>query len=280
MPYKISFTLFIALLCLKLFAQNSQDKGTIFLSLGPSIPLGNYASSSLNNNNAGFASFGGNAKISYSQNFKKYFGGTAEFLGVINPLNLKSMQDAFSQHQFPDISLYSNNGQPQNLPPSEYVSYQNWKFNKKSWMYGAMLLGGFGHFPINKSGAISLTLKASAGAVYLYSPSLHGYGYTDTSMAIVDQSGAKAYGFAYSFGTGIKYSSSKRISYSFEVFYFGTSNVSFKNVSESILMGKGRVIPNLQLISNYMQISEFGNSGTVYQKVSTLNINFGVGMML
>jgi hypothetical protein len=273
--------LFSQQILINAYSQNLKYKGYVCLSVGPSIPVGNYGSTNLSNDQAGFAAPGGNASLSYCRRISKKFGLAAEMLGQINPLNIKAMEKSFSQQKFVEPYVTSSNGQPQTLPPPEYVSYQNWNFNKKSWWSGSLLVGGYGQFPLSKPGNISFTTKAMLGAVYLTAPSLGGSGYTDSSFAQVSQSKASAFGFAYSFGAGMNYDLNKKVCFFASAEYFATANVTFKNVTESILTAKSIIVPGLVLNpGNYSERSEATVIANTSQKVSALNISVGIGLKL
>jgi hypothetical protein len=263
------------------YSQNANDKGYISLLLGPSIPVGNYASSNFSNSKAGFAGLGENLNISYCRLLGKNFGIAAELLGQINPLNVKAMEKSFATQKFAEPYFYSTTGPPQTPPLPVYVTYQHWNFDKKSWQSGSMLLGAYMQLPLNHSGNISFTTKAMIGAIYLSSPQLNGEGYTDTSLIKLSQSTASAFGFAYSLSAGLKYDFNKRLSFLVSVEYLGTAKITFKNVTETIITENGAVIPGMPLNSaNYSSIARSTAIGNESQKLSALNINIGIGLKL
>ncbi|HLK30524.1 MAG TPA: hypothetical protein VKT28_18225 [Puia sp.] len=278
------FILLAQTVFLNCYSQDVKDKGYVSLSIGPSIPLGNFASTSLSDDKAGFAAFGGNLNLSYAKLLGKNFGIATELTGQINPLNIKAMEKSFAQHQFDAfLTLGTITGGGQAQPPSnpQYVSYQDWHFNKKSWFSGSFLVGGYGQFPLNHSGNISLTTKAMIGIMYLSSPQLSGQGYTDSSTIKITQSGATAFGFAYSFGAGLKYDFNKKISFLLNLEYLGTATINFKNVTSTVVEANGIIVPGLRdNFGNYSSISNSSVTGNVQQKLSAFNINVGVGLKL
>ncbi|HXB45761.1 MAG TPA: hypothetical protein VNV85_16955 [Puia sp.] len=264
---------------LNAYSQNLKDNGYVYVSVGASIPVGSYGSTNLSNDQSGFAGPGGNISLSYSRLLGKKFGLAAEALGQINPLNIKAMEKSFSQQKFVEPYAISYNGQPPTPPPPVYVIYQNWNFNKKSWWSGSFLVGGYGQFPLSKPGNISLITKVMLGAIYLTAPSLTGSGHTDSSLVVVNQSKASGYGFAYSFGAGVNYDLNKKVCFFASAEYFATSNVRFKNVTESIVTVNG--ISGFVIIGgNYPPISEATATTNTSQKVSALNVSLGIGLKL
>ncbi len=276
----VFFALFLISPLIKSYSQNIQDQGYVSLSGGPSVPVGGYGNRNLSNNNAGFASFGDNINLSYSRLLHNRFGIAAELFGSLNPLNVKAMENAFSQQQFNESAIFGSNGQS-SPPPPNYVNYPYWEFQKKSWLSFSAFLGGYGEIPLTKKPNITLTAKALAGAVYLISPKLTGAGINDTSLIEINQAKASAFGFAYSLNGGIKYDFSKKFCLLFNIEYIGTTTITFKNVRETILIANGIVIPGLNLVpGNYDSISVATAIGNEKQKISLLNFNLGVAFKL
>lgn len=94
MPFRLlSLNLFLALLPFTLWAQNpdyqddkdfgpprsnrfadNRENGMLLLSVGPAIPLGDFADDSFTNNDAGFASTGFDIHVSFGRNWLPYLG--------------------------------------------------------------------------------------------------------------------------------------------------------------------------------------------------------------
>jgi hypothetical protein len=262
------------------FSQDKRDKSLLSLTFGPSLPLGDYHSTDINNSKAGFAGFGGNVNISYAHLLHKNFGIAASLLGQLHPLNTKAMEKSFDGQKFYTDFVLGTTGPGQALPPPNpnYITYSNWKFNKKSYMSGAALVGLYGDFPLTP--AVSIVAKAMAGAADVSSPELKGQAYNDTSLIMVDQKKVSAIGFAYALDAGVKYNLTKRISLLASVEYFTTANIKFKNVTSTSFIGIYPVIPNTYLPGNYSVLIANSNTVNAYQKLSSLNINIGIGLRL
>jgi len=72
---KILIIMFISIIVTNLFAQTNEKKGFIGISIGPAIPLGDFAGKSLSNVNAGFAKTGySDSFINFGYVFNKKFG--------------------------------------------------------------------------------------------------------------------------------------------------------------------------------------------------------------
>lgn len=80
---KLIIFLFLVLLSADLLAQNSSRKGFIGITLGPSIPIGDFADNSSGNENAGFANTGLNmSPIIFGYRFSQNFGISASWFGA------------------------------------------------------------------------------------------------------------------------------------------------------------------------------------------------------
>lgn len=108
------------------FGQVTTDKGYIGISLGPSFPTGDYASTDLDNENAGFAKGGAIFDFSFGYKLGKYFGIAAMLRGQSNPIDAVAIETA-SANSFPGIA---------------------WNVDADPWSLGGLMLGLYGSFPI------------------------------------------------------------------------------------------------------------------------------------
>ena len=260
------------------FSQDKKDNSILSLSFGPSLPLGNYHSTDINNSKAGFAGFGGDVNISYAHLLHKNFGIAAAVIGHFHPLNTNAMEKSFDNEKFITGPVFiTGMGQPP-PPPTSYIEWSNWKFNKKSWLSGSALLGAYGDFPVTPK--VSIIAKAMAGAACVSMPELKGEAYNDTSLIMVDQKKVSSIGFAYVLNAGVKYNLTKRFSLLAAIEYFSTANIKFKNVTSTSFIGIYPVIPYTYILGNYSVIDASSSTANVYQKLSSLNLNIGVGLNL
>jgi opacity protein-like surface antigen len=268
----ISGALFFLACMAHAYSQNSQDKGYFSISAGPSFPIGNYGSKSINSSSAGFARVGESINISYSRLLGKRIGLSATVYGQRNPINTGALEAGFSQKKIYN-GIWTG---PTTEPPAEfpYTVYPNWKFEKKSWLSSSLLAGGYGQFPLDKTNHISLTTKAMIGVIYAHSPKLSGNSTTDTSSAHIEQTDKSALGFTWLVSAGVLYNLNKNIFLLANLDYTGSNEIKFKNVKETITTMKG--VPG----SLNFSAEQSSVTGTSKQSISTLNFHAGVGFKL
>jgi hypothetical protein len=251
------------------YSQVGKDKGYFALTIGPSFPIGNYAKSDVTNSMLGLAKMGDVVNISYSCLTGKNFGIAATLLGQINPLNIHSMEQSFAQLKLKIASGFvTEPGQP--LPNTPGNTYPNWQFEKHSWKLAAVLFGGYGQLPSGNSGKISFITKAMIGIMYAVAPKLKGSSITDTAGAYIEQSSGSAVGFSFLLSGGIKYQLNNKISLLSNLDFLGTGNLTFKNIKATVTTTKGTTGS-----LNY-SIQQSIATGNTKQKISSLNLNFGV----
>jgi hypothetical protein len=184
-----------------------QDKGYIAISLGPSFATGDFASTNMDNKSAGFAKTGAIFDITFAYKLNKNFGVSALLRGQANKTDAQAFADEMiKQIPMDNVAIRTETG---------------------SWGIGALLLGGFGSFPIQKD--LSFEPRVMVGFASATSPGLTFNIDTPEGSAWVKQSSATATDFAYLFGMGVKYNAGKRVCILGNIDYFG-SKPNFKNV--------------------------------------------------
>lgn len=239
-------------------------------SIGPSIPVGNYADKNIHDEKAGIATAGGAFYLSYIPKTQKKINIVASLLGQINPLDRSSMESSFSEYKisFGSFVTWSGSWPPPVISPNG-TSYSNWKFEESSWKLGALLLGGYKEVNAGSSGMV-LTAKLQAGPVYVSSPELNGSSITDTTNIQVTQSSASSFGFGYLASAGIKIKVEKNVSLLASLEYFGTNNITFKNI-----VAKMTGVKNM---SNPATMITFQNTVTSNSKQTITSVNFCIGI--
>jgi hypothetical protein len=258
------------------FSQRFKDKGTISISVGPALPVGKFSAKDINDNIAGFAKPGQSVSVSYSKLVSKNWGIAIDIRGQRNPLNTTALKNSLSTAKISQgISFWS--GSVTNIPPPQLttVIYPNWQFEKKAWLYGALLLGPTGQFTVDKSNKITLITKAMIGAVYAQSPATKGSSITDTATARIEQSKSSAFGFIYSFSGGVNYSLNKKVFLSATLTYAGTNQITFKDVTSSLLTTKGSFTSPAGFSTQQLITTADGK-----QPISSVNLLFGIGIKL
>jgi hypothetical protein len=257
-----------------IFAQRIKDKGSISVSVGPALPVGKFSAKDITDNLAGFAKIGQSVSVSYSKLLSKNWGIAIDLRGQRNPLNTTALKNSLSTTKIYQ-GILSGSIFP-NIPPPQasYTFYPNWQFEKKAWLYGALLLGPTGQFVIDQSKKITLTTKAMLGAVYAKSPVLKGSSITDTATASIEQSKSSAFGFAYSFSGGVNYSLNKKVFLSAALTYAGTNQITFKEVTTTVTATKG------SFASPGFSVSQSIITADGKQPISSINLLLGVGIKL
>ena len=222
------------------FSQTIKDRGLISLSVGSAFAVGKFSSKDLYDNSSGFAKIGQSVSFSYSRLLSKNWGISGDIHGQRNPLNTNAIESDFSHAKI--YQEFSFGSDPNNPPPqTTYTIYPSWKFDRKTWLYGALLLGGNGQFALDRSNRVNLITKVMFGAVFAKSPELRGSSVTDTATAYILQSKSSAFGFIYSFGGGLNYYLNKAIFLSSALTYIGTTQITFKDVKASLTTTKGTI---------------------------------------
>lgn len=252
-------------------AQKNYDVNTISFSIGPSFAVGDFAKKDINNKCAGFAKTGEQINISFENKLNKNFGIAAMLSGQNNPISTSSLEKQFSQQKFYSLGFYSGNTQSP-PPTSQYTIYPNWKFEKKSWLSAAFLLGGFIDAPLNQTKSISFTAKVMVGIIYVSAPKFSGKSTSDTASAQIMQNFASGFGLAYLAEAGLKFNISKNIYFLSGINYISTNQIKFKNGKEAFTSVNTGSFPYA-----------FGSTKTgttSKQNISAINLNLWIGLKL
>jgi len=158
----------------------SQDNGYVSLNLGPSIPIGDFGSSAINNEHAGLAKTGFFADLSFGYKLGENIG-----IGA----TLRSQSNAYDADAV--ISFY------QLLDPS-----LEFRDNSGPWTCSGLLGGLYGSFPIK--GITSFDFRGFIGFMSCKTPELDmvitSMGFTESLNVPSSSSTA----FAYLLGVGLK----------------------------------------------------------------------------
>jgi len=196
----VTFCLFVAT------TAHSQDKGYIAIAIGPSIPIGDFASKDPNNDSAGLAATGAIFDISFVYLFGKNFGAAALIRGQANS---------------PDTDVLAQELSAK-LPAN--VRYD---IDTGTWTVGGGFIGGYGSFPISKK--LSFESKIMIGSITASSPTIDIYLTNGIDAEWVKQESITSSAFAYLFGVGFKFNAGRRFCLLANVDYMA-SKPEFKNV--------------------------------------------------
>ncbi|CAN5513203.1 hypothetical protein BH10BAC2_BH10BAC2_41440 [soil metagenome] len=97
----------------------SENNSTLIISAGPAFPVGKFGSKNFSDDLSGVAKPG----VAVALSFSKFPSGN---LGVAT--SIQAQQNSINIAAFE--SEFANTG------------YPSWDFDKRSWLYGALLLGG------------------------------------------------------------------------------------------------------------------------------------------
>jgi len=259
-----------------LFALSSFSQKNKYFSVvtGASLPIGNFGNDDITDDEAGVAKLGQAGSISYAQLTGKKLGFTITIQGQRNPFDTKAAEKKFSEINFNRdvMSVGTNPNLPP--PPSPPVKYPNWKFQKRSWLSGALLMGGYGEFASTASSRFSIVTKLMLGPLYAESPEIRGTSVTDTVTAVYEQTSSSSFGLAYLLSGGIKLHINKRLYFLTSLEYMGTNRMTFDDIEATLTTSKG-VVGDPGFI-----ITQSKLTGSARQTVSTINLVAGIAVRL
>ena len=145
MKKELKFLFVLMFLATKSFSQNN---GYVSISMGPSLPIGNFASKNINNNSAGWATTGVVLDLNIAYKLGRNLGLSGLLRGQTNNFD----NTAFGV---------------------EFVNQtrNNWSVNSKPWRIGGFLFGGYGSFSVSKK--TSFETKAMIGFLSVASPEIN-----------------------------------------------------------------------------------------------------------
>ncbi len=189
-----------------IIAQNETDKGYIAITIGPSFPTGDFASTDVDNEKAGLAGTGAIFDLSYAHRLGKNFGIAAMLRGQSNPID-EAAFIAAAVNASPGIS---------------------WSIKSDPWSLGGIMVGVYGSFPIG-SGKTAFEPRLLLGYMSATVPeititgSAFGLSYSAVSESM------SAGGFALMIGGNFRFNVGKKISLLTGLDIYGSSS-EFQNV--------------------------------------------------
>jgi hypothetical protein len=220
---KITFLFSVLLLCI--LNTSAQRKGFLSLSVGPSLPLGDYGSVNMNNDKAAFATTGHNIDLGYATTLGKNIGIAVMYRYQANP---------FDEEAFETIL--------DDIDPS-----YKWTMDCEDWTSASLMLGLYGSFPIDSS-HVSFEMKAMFG---YYSSTYPGYKLSafyngDTYWIRQDNQSAGTLG--YLIGAGFKFNVGERVCILLNADY-SAADLEFERVTATSnigLSGTGTIDQKIQ----------------------------------
>jgi len=204
---KILFVGFCSLFCFTTVIKAQEKKSFAGISIGASIPTGDFGSTDLSNDKAGLAKTGLALRLNYGYHFSKNFGGILIAKGNFNSIDMDAFRQQFS------------------VPTGSGASYS---VNTGSYKSGAVLVGMFADMPISADEKFSFEVRALAGYQNSTIPEFN-VTMSIPSVGTIDfaQESYSAGSFAYTFGAGFKYKVGNNLALKLNGDYNG-ANPSFK----------------------------------------------------
>ena len=248
-------------------AQEIANRSKLEISLGASIPISTYRNGAVDRHIKGFANTGQALSVSYYHPSKTKVGFMGMLSVIRNPINTGSIENKFSTSPF--YSFSPSSGPPLPVNPKYY---DNWSFNKESWYTFGILLGGYSKIALAAHSKLSLHAKAAIGVAYVLSPEYNGITESDTAIVAVLQKNDHAFGCSFILSPGLQYAINPRSMLTFNVSYFGTLEMNFKNVETGGTSMEQRPGPSGPSTVH----SSWKFTSDVQQSVQTLNFSLGI----
>jgi hypothetical protein len=235
----------------------AQNKGTISLSLGPAIPVGDFASKNGFVPSSGLANIGALADLSYQRLFShSRFGWMATLRGRFNGVDKNGTIAPFA---------------------AEFPGYE-WSMNSNRWIAASALVGGYYQLPVTPK--LSLTANIELGVAEAWSPKqsitgVHdsaGYGALDVVYANARAVSATA--FTGLGGLGIRYQWRSRWALLARVDYTYLKP-TFK-ITANIETAQHFVYPNQPLLLNASEVEYNSTTGKYTQAMPCVNVLVGI----
>jgi hypothetical protein len=239
-------------------SMNAPTNGMLSFSLGPALPIGEFASKSATDETSGLANIGGLAELSYRRPIaKSRFGWTAILRGRFNNVDKNATLTPFEE-QFPGY---------------------NWTAKSGRWTTASALLGGYYEQPLTTR--FSLSASIALGVADSWSPKQSITGIRDSAgfgpVDIVEANlpSKSAVSFTALAGLDLRYQWKSRWSLLAGIDYTYLKP-TFKNVTASLVVGQNFVVRNLPILAN--ATTTYYNSYTrdYTQPMPSLDIKVGI----
>lgn len=187
------------------FAQSTAKKSSIFIGLGPSIPIGDFASKNSSDEKDGLATTGFYFDLGYQYQFSKNVGAIAIFKWKTHGIAKEALRYAVPDGSGGRLSI-----------------------NAGSWKTASVLGGVIQTFALSKSENFKIEFREAAGIQFTSTPELDvNYNIPGVGSSSGKQESQSAKSFAYLLGMAFKYQLSSTLGLRL---YgdFNNSNANFK----------------------------------------------------
>ena len=242
---KTKFLLFVALTFIShhLVAQGKsvvEEKYLVGISIGSSIPIGNFGSMDTHNSSAGLAKTGPIFDVSFVYKFNQNIGISALMRGQSNGVNPQVMADGLA------ASLPSGSGAV--------------TVKASGWSAAYYMAGYYGAFPITEK--LSFESRAMIGFANATSPMINMNVKSSSSTVEVDQSSKNGFAVSYLLGVGFKMNVGAKRMYLAANFDYTGAKPEFRNVPIHTTGSTSAII---------------ASTTTFSQSFESMNIGFGIG---
>lgn len=235
----------------------AQTRGMLGLSLGPAIPVGEFASKNGFAPSSGLANVGASADLSYQRSFgHSRFGWIATLRCRFNGVS-KSATIAPFAAQFPGYE---------------------WSMNNSHWTAASALAGGYYQLPLNSK--LSLTANIEVGVAEAWSPKQSvtgvrdsvGFGPVDLVQANLHSVSATAFtGLA---GLGVRYQWRSRWALVARVDYTWLKPTF--NLTATLTTGQNFLVPGVLLLGNASVITSYLSTKNYTQPMPCVDVMVGL----
>ena len=186
---KLISSLLFLVISLASFAQSSNKKSSVFVNLGASIPVGDFALKDMYDEKSGLATTGFYFDLGYQYQFEKNFGAIAMFNWKVNGIDKQAL----------NYTLPTGSG------GSSSVSATPWKMS-------SFLAGFTQDLPLTKNDKLSLVFRELAGVQFTSSPEInYSYSIPGVGASSSQQESSNSTAFSYLLGMGFKYKLSDKL---------------------------------------------------------------------
>lgn len=205
------------------FSQSNYTKSSVFIGLGPSIPIGDFGIKNANDEKAGLAAVGFQLDLGYQYKFSKYVGAIAMLKGRIHGLAKEAL----------NYSLPTGSGGSLSVDAT-------------TWKTGAVLAGLTQYIPLIKNDLFTIEFREAAGLQITASPEVDAkFNIPGVESVNANQPSESATSFAYVLGLGFHYQLNSHLG--LKIYGdFNNSNVKFEDISVLIGSSTPVVRPNTQ----------------------------------
>lgn len=198
------------LLCSSTFAQSVKNKATFDLSAGLCIPTGDYASSSVTNNNAGLATVGGTFAANVNYLFTDNLGFASQISYLGNGVNTDVLYD-LAKKSVPQVK---------------------WTVEATAWSMGRLMVGLFVSLPVNPEKTVAFEPYYLFGGAQATSSKVTSTGEYNGVKADFITHESTTYAFTYQVGVNFRAWLTPKVSLLGGLDY-SKADCSFKNVKQT-----------------------------------------------